>query len=181
MKKNQIIFLMLLFVLLKINSSFSQNFSDSIKIDEKYIDKKYDYVGIDELRSNLDCSLELRDVCYFLRIDTLKRYYKVHDISIYKNLDGKKFYFIEISDFTERWYWTLVTEYSKDSCRKKIKKNRLYYMEIGYFEGEKYKVREYMENTYVNYNNNYKIIIHDIKVFHRFVYSPNLFGRCFIP
>ncbi len=182
MKKYQIKCFFLFLFLYIIKSGYAQELNDSIKIDEQYQLKRYAYFDDDsKIYQTLDTSRELQQVGYILKIDSIKRLYKVLKIYSFVNINGTKYNLFEITDYSNKWVWTLISESEFCICKEKIKLNGLYYMTIYYFEGEENISRlPFDSEVWLNFNGN--IICVDSYTYKtRMVYSPNIKGRCFIP
>jgi len=175
-------FFLVLLILFSANNIFTQEIIDSFKIDTKYQEYRYLY-SYSKLRTytHIDSSKTILDTFIRLKINNIKRYYIVSDIYSFINYDSIEYNLIEVTDYSNEWVWTIISE--KDSCMfcEKLKINGMYYMEIHYFDGEAGALRFHYDSiAIINLDGNTIIVDSRTKKTYM-VYSPNIKGHCFIP
>lgn len=175
-------FFLVLLILFSVNNIFTQEIIDSFKIDTKYQEYRYLYSN-SKLRTytHIDSSITILDTFIRLKINNIKRYYIVSDIYSFINYDSIEYNLIEITDYSNKWAWTIISE--KDSCMfcEKLKINGMYYLEIHYFDGEEGALRlPFDSSSIINLDGNTIIVDSRTKKTYM-VYSPNIKGLCFIP
>ncbi len=161
---------------------FCQEPVDSLKIGEEYREYRYLYAdNPDRAIALYDSTKEIIDTFITLKIDSIKRLYKVLNIDSFVNFNDKKYNLIAITDHLDNWDWTIISEYATDSCDDKLEINKSYYMTIYYFENEDFAIR-------IPWNSLVEIFFDGDSVFidkkhekTRIVHSPNIKGGCFIP
>ncbi len=163
-------------------SLFCQESVDSLKIGEEYREYRYLYAdNPDRAIALYDSTKEIIDTFIALKIDSIKRLYRVIDIYDFVNFDGEKYNLIAITDYLDNWEWTIISESVYDSCENKLKVNESYYMTIYYFENEDFALRLYYDSPVrIIFKNNVVWVDSNTRKT-RMVYSPNIKGRCFIP
>jgi hypothetical protein len=160
---------------------FCQEIFDSLKIEKKYQENRYSYVNDDNHAYTFyDTTKEILDTFIALKIDSIKRLYRVLKIYSYEYWNTK-YNLIEITDYSGTWSWTIISENEYCFGKEKIKINNLYFMTIYYFENENTALRlPYDSSVRIVLNN--KVVWLDSNIRKTYmVYSPNIKGRCFIP
>lgn len=71
-----------------------------------------------------DSTKEIIDTFIALKIDSIKRLYKVLKIDSFVNFNDKKYNLIAITDHLDNWDWTIISEYVADSCNDKLEINK---------------------------------------------------------
>lgn len=170
------------FVISTSGNLFCQEPIDSLKIGKEY--QECEYLYSDNLTRSYtvyDSTREIMDTFYGLKINSIKRLYKVSNIYSFVNVDGIEYNLIEITDYSEHWLWTIISEKDSDSCEEMLEVNKSYYMTIYYLKNEDSALRLPYDSTVRTIFKNNVVWIDSNTRKTRMVYSPNIKGRCFIP